>query len=141
MQNLITFSFPDVVEKSNYTCGEKVEVNILANCDSVRVTTPSGENVYLSTDYATDTFTLTEVGEYTLTLNMASTARTISIYSTMSEEESSPEQSITALSIQGDATNDGYDGTYDPSVLLFIILAVLFLADWGFYCYEKYQLR
>ncbi len=141
MQNLVTFSFPDIVEKSIYTCGEEVEVNILANCDSIRVTTPSGENIYLNTEYATDTFTLTEVGEYKLTLNMASTAREINLYSVMSEEESNPTQTVTALSIQGNATDDGYDGTYDPSVLLFIVLAILFLADWGFYCYEKYQLR
>ena len=141
MKNLITFSFPDVVEKSLYTCGEEVEVNILSNCDSVRVTAPSGKSVYLNTDYSTDTFTLTEAGAYKLTLNVANTAREISIYSAMSEEESNPEQNILALEIQGEATNDGYDGIYDPTVLLFILLAVLFLADWGFYCYEKYQLR
>ena len=141
MQNLIDYSFPDIVEKSTFHCGEEVEVNILANCDSMYITTPTGEHIYLSTDYATDTFVPTEVGEYKLTLNMASTAREIRLYATMTEEESNPEQTVSALSIQGTATNNGYDGTYDPTVLLFILLAVLFLADWGFYCYEKYQLR
>ena len=33
------------------------------------------------------------------------------------------------------------DGEYDPLVLLFVLLAVVFSADWMVYCYEKYQLR
>ena len=39
------------------------------------------------------------------------------------------------------ATDDGFDGKFDPIWVIFIALAVVFLADWMVYCYEKYQLR
>ena len=45
------------------------------------------------------------------------------------------------FSLQGEKENNGFDGEYDPMMILFIALVVLFIADWGVYCYEKYQLR
>ena len=141
MKNILKFSFPDIIESSVFTCGEEIKVNVLANCDSIRVESPSGETTYLTTDYATALYTLTESGEYKLILHIANTEREIRFYSIMGEEESNPVQNLSVLSVEGNATNDGYDGTFDPTVILFIFLAVIFFADWGLYCYEKHQLR
>ena len=33
------------------------------------------------------------------------------------------------------------DGIYDKLIVLFVILAVIYMADWMVYCYEQYQLR
>ena len=45
------------------------------------------------------------------------------------------------VSLVGIASEGGFDGIYDPILWLFIALALVFLADWGVYCYEKHQLR
>ena len=43
--------------------------------------------------------------------------------------------------LSGERVDIGTDGEFDPLMLLFACLALLFIADWGVYCYEKYQLR
>ena len=46
-KNLIDYSFPIILEKSNYICGEQVNINVLSNCDSIKVTDPNGDVSYL----------------------------------------------------------------------------------------------
>ena len=45
------------------------------------------------------------------------------------------------FSLSGEREDVKIDGKYDPATLLFVIFVLLFIADWGVYCYEKYQLR
>ncbi len=141
MRNLINFSFPDMVDKVNYECGELATVNMIANCDSVRVESPSGNINYLNTTAATDTIPMDEVGVYTITMTVSGTSRTFYIWSSLNEAERVPTQTAEGIALQGQATDDGFDGEYDPLTVMFIVLAVIFLADWMVYCYEKYQLR
>jgi len=141
MRNLVGFSFPDMIEKTDYTCGESAPINIIANCDSVRVESPSGEISYLKTDVAVDDIILTEVGEYSVTMTVSGSPRSFRIWSSMDPEECDPTVSVESVRLQGVATHGGFAGKYDPLHILFITLAVLFLADWMVYCYEKYQLR
>ncbi len=141
MRNLINYSFPDMVDKTNYECGELATVNMIANCDSVRVESPSGEINYLNTTAATDTIPMNEVGVYTITMTVAGTSRTFYIWSSLQEGERVPVQTADSISLQGQAVEGGFDGKYDPLTIMFIVLAVIFLADWMVYCYEKYQLR
>ncbi len=141
MRNLVNYSFPDMVERTNYTCGELAQVNVIANCDSIRVVSPSGDINYLNTEAATDNIHLTEVGVYTITMTVSGTAREFYIWSALNEAERVPTQSGDAIALQGTPSDQGTDGKFDPITILFILLAVLFLADWMVYCYEKYQLR
>ncbi|MBR5798058.1 MAG: VWA domain-containing protein [Clostridia bacterium] len=141
MDNLMTFSFPDVIEEVNYYAGDEAAVNVIANCNSIRVQSPLGKVTYLNTDLATATFPLSEVGTYTITVTVSNIPSEFYVYSAMPEEERLPESSAQSIGLQGEAMADGFDGTYDPLTLLFICLALLFLADWMVYCYEKYQLR
>ncbi len=141
MRNLINYSFPDMVDKVNYECGELATVNMIANCDSVRVESPSGEINYLNTSAATDTIAMNEVGVYTITMTVSGTSRTFYIWSSLNEQERVPAQTADSIVLQGQATEGGFDGKYDPLTVMFIVLAVIFLADWMVYCYEKYQLR
>jgi hypothetical protein len=55
--------------------------------------------------------------------------------------ESNPGGEIESFSLVGEAGNEKSDGIFDPIVIIFIILALTFTADWMVYCYEKYQLR
>ncbi len=141
MRNLINYSFPDMVDKTNYECGELATVNMIANCDSVRVESPSGDINYLNASAATDTIAMNEVGVYTITMTVSGTSRTFYIWSSLNEAERVPTQTADSIVLQGQATEGGFDGKYDPLTVMFIVLAVIFLADWMVYCYEKYQLR
>ena len=141
LDHLMTFSFPDVMEKVNYYAGEEAEVNVIANCQSIRVDSPLGEVTYLSTDVATATFPLSQVGTYTITVTVSGIPSRFYLYSALPESERAPAPVSPGIGLQGVATEGGFDGTYDPLMILFISLALLFLADWMVYCYEKYQLR
>jgi hypothetical protein len=139
--NLLEFSFPDMIEASAYTCGESVTVNVIPNTESIRVDTPSGDVQYLKTDGASDSFRLTEVGIYTVNMTVSGSAREFYIWSAMKEAECDPTVTYDAVALQGEATDGGFDGKFDPLWIIFISLLVIFLADWMVYCYEKYQLR
>ena len=118
-----------------------MEVNVISNCDSIKLQSPSGEISYLDTSGAVAKQKLNEVGVYTLTLTVAGTPREFSIYAAMPESERAPVAAAEDLSLQGDAVQGGFDGIYDNLLIFFIILVLLIAADWVVYCYEKYQLR
>ena len=139
--NLLEFSFPDMIESSAYTCGESAVVNVIPNTESIRVDTPSGDVQYLKTDGASDSFRLTEAGMYRVSITVAGSVRQFSIWSAMNQGECDPVLTHDSISLQGEATDGGFDGKFDPIWIIFIALAVVFLADWMVYCYEKYQLR
>lgn len=140
MRNLVAYSFPDVVESTNYTCGDTVVINPVANCSSIRVDSPMGKVSYLDMS-GECLLLLTEAGTYRITMTVGDSERALSIYSAMPESESDMAAEGDSFSLFGTAFNKGYDGTYDPIVLLFVLLMLIIMADWGVYCYEKHQLR
>ncbi len=141
LENFMEFSFPSVLEKTTYSAGDSVDVNIVANCDSVRVESPSGIINYLSTDTAVSSFSASEVGTYNITVNVSNVPFRYNIYSAVPLAESDPNQTSESIALVGTAQDIGFDGTFDPLMILFICLAVVFIVDWVVYCYEKYQLR
>lgn len=140
-RNLIKYSFPDMIDSTTYECGESATINVIANCESIRVESPSGEVSYLKTDGATDDIHLSEVGVYTVNMTVSGSSREFYIWSAMTPGECDPTVTEASVALQGTASEGGFDGKFDPLTILFIALAVIFLADWMVYCYEKYQLR
>ncbi len=145
VSNLLGYTFPQVIDEANYFCGDVVDINVLANTQSIKVVTPSGEEEYLSTEAATAKYTLAEVGLYSVKIRVGSgnnvSERTVYMYSEMPYSESATVSEANSFSIVGTAVAGGRDGIYDNLLALFIILAVIFVADWMVYCYEQYQLR
>ncbi|MGM9642878.1 MAG: hypothetical protein ACI3XI_06685, partial [Eubacteriales bacterium] len=141
MDNLMTFSFPDVVENTDLYAGDSADINVIANCESIRVDSPLGNVTYLSTDRATASLALAEVGTYTVTVTVSGIPRVYYIHSALPEAERDPAPEAASIALVGQAEDEGFDGTYDPLIPLFIFLVLLFLCDWLVYCYEKYQLR
>ena len=139
--NLIEYSFPSVIDTANLTAGEDAVVNIVANSSDMQAFAPSGEEVYLESDGAVATLSLDEVGTYTVKMTIAGQESTYRIYSGAHPSESQPTVKESSIEITGEPSDDRRDGEFDPLTILFIALAVLFIADWGVYCYEKYQLR
>ncbi len=141
IRNLVSFSFPDMVDKTTFEVGDVADINVIANCDSIRVESPSGEVSYLNTDGASDAIHLTEAGIYTVNMTVAGSSRQFCLFSAMNEAERAPVVTHDYVGFTGEASQDGFDGEFDPLMILFIALAVVFIADWMVYCYEKYQLR
>ena len=141
VRNLAEYSFPAVLEQTNYVCGDTVQINVLANTESIRVDSPTGKVQYLGVQSAVASFVPTEAGVHTVTMTVAGSQRTFCILAAIPEAERNPVVAEKQLNLAGQATVGGFDGTYDALILMFIMLALLFAADWVVYCYEKYQLR
>ena len=141
ISNLLKYSCPNVIEGSNYVSGEDLRINITANINSVKVVSPDGEENYIDTSTDVGVMTLDRVGTYRVKVMASDGERVYDVYASAPESESNITAVGTDFSITGSRTYDKTDGQYDPLVLLFILLAVVFCADWVVYCYEKYQLR
>lgn len=139
--NLLSYSCPSVVEEAGYSCGEDAEVNITAQIKNVKATSPSGKELYIDTSRDVGAFRLDEVGTYTVDLTYSGVDTTYKLYSSAPVAESDPTSELESFSLSGEREYEKSDGTFDPIVIILIILALTFTADWMVYCYEKYQLR
>ena len=141
LENLLAYSFPDVVDKGSYTVGEEAIINILSNAEGYRAKAPSGKDVFIDDSSSTAAILLDEVGTYTVFATVSGKEVPYKIFSGSDPEESRPAADGGGFVLSGERTFDSVDGEFDPITVLFVCLAVLFIADWGVYCYEKYQLR
>ena len=141
MRNLLAYSFPNVVEKVNYICGETLEINVPANCTDIKVETPMGNTEYPVSGIAANEMILNEPGVYTVTLTVGETLRKYRVCCEMPAAESNALMSEREFSLQGEAGEGGRDGIYDDLMIFMILLALLITVDWMVYCYDKYQLR
>lgn len=141
VNNLLGYTFPSIVDISTYYCGDVLSVNVIPNCESVRVDTPLGNVAYIETGSDVVEYTLTETGVYTVTLMVGDVARQAYIFCNLPKSERFTNSNETSFIISGTAADEQRDGVYNDLIILFVILAVLFIADWMVYCYEQYQLR
>jgi hypothetical protein len=141
MKNLITYSFPNVIEKVNYTCGDTLEINVPSNCTDIKVETPMGNTEYPVSGIAANELILDEPGVYTITLTVGETLRKYRVYCEMPAGESDALTSEHDFSLQGEAGEGGRDGVYDDLIIFMAFLAIFITVDWMVYCYDKYQLR
>ena len=141
-KNLLDFSFPTIIEKTYYNCGENAQINVVSGCESIRVESPSGNISHVSTSEAVGDVFLDEVGTYNIKVTTKDGLNNYRIYSSLSQDEQNPSVTIDEkISLGGEAEKEGIDGFYDKLIVFFICLAVIFVADWMVYCYDKYQLR
>ena len=139
--SLLTYSCPDVLDKTGYESGEDVNINITANVINVKAVSPGGEEIYVDTSTDMGTLRLDRVGTYVIKVLTSDGDREYKLYSGAPIEESTPTSTEASFSLVGEQEFLKTDGEYDPLVILFVCLAVIFMADWMVYCYEKYQLR
>ena len=139
--NLLEYSFPDVIDYASYTVGDEALINVIHNATGYKAKSPSGKDVYIDTTSSVAPISLDEVGTYTVTVTIAGAEVSYDIYAAAHPDESKPVGEESDFSLSGEKTYKKIDGEFDPTVILFICLAILFIADWGVYCYDKYQLR
>lgn len=141
VENLLEYSCPALIDGSSFVCGEDLKINISANIDSVKVDSPNGEEKYVDTSTDVGVVPLDRVGTYTVRVTSSGVEKVYKVYSSAPASEGDPTSVGGDFSLSGTQTYEKTDGQFDPLVILFIILAVVFCADWVVYCYEKYQLR
>ncbi len=141
VRNLLNYTFPAIVEKTSFYCGEMVPINVLANCKSIRIDTPSGDIAYLDVGSDLAEYSLTEVGTYKITQMLEDVPHTVYVYGNLPKSERVSTENGGEFVVEGEPSNERPAGIYDDLLVLFIILAVLFIADWVVYSYEQYQLR
>ena len=145
IQNLLSYSFPELVDKVNYECGEKLQVNVPANANEIKIVSPTGKVEYPTSGAAASEFVLNEPGTYKISVTFGdgadSLVREHLLSATLTSGESLGETTYTSFALQGKAGEGGLDAIYDDVIVLVILLAVIFSADWMVYCYDKYQLR
>ncbi len=139
--NLLAYSCPDVLDKTGYTAGEDVGINITANVTNVKGISPDGEEIYVDAKTDLGVLHLDKVGTYTVRVSTRNTTEEYRLYSGAPEEESDPAPEGVSFSLSGEQEFLKTDGEYDPIVIIFVLLALAVCADWMVYCYEKYQLR
>ncbi len=139
--NLLDYSFPSVIDKTSYFVGESAIINTVANSESIKVTTPLGNTKYLDTTQTLNELNIDEVGTYVVNVISGGMQNEYRIYSEIGFDERAPNMVEEVYSIYGTPTNDRIDGEYDPLIIIFILIAVIFAADWMVYMYEKRQLR
>ncbi len=141
VRNLLGYIFPSIVSQSSYQCGESASINVLTNCDSIRIDTPSGNIVYLDAGTDITEYTLSEVGTYKITELVDEVPHVVYIYGNLAKEERVSTSKESTFAVEGTPSDDRRDGRYDDLLILFIILAAIFLADWVVYSYEQHKLR
>lgn len=141
-KNLLDFTFPSVVEKTLYDCGEVIDLNVLSNCRSIRIETPNGKTDQADTTSVVSEYELSEAGLYEITVAMADNSITVyHIFATLPESESNPSVAEEKIEISGEPAKGHRNGRFDRLWILFLIIGVLCAADWVVYCYDQYQLR
>ena len=139
--SLLAYSCPDVLDKTSYSSGEDVNINITANVINVKAFSPRGEEIYVDSSTDIGVLHLDRVGTYTVRVTTHDAVKEYKLYSAAPVEESAPTSEKSTYSLIGEQEYVKTDGEYDPLVILFVCLALVFCADWMVYCYEKYQLR
>lgn len=141
IENLLDYSFPTILDKTNYVCGDVLSVNVLGQCKNLSIITPSNKKTFMDISSITSEYYLTEIGTYEIIMDLGSEQKVFYAYSSLASSESHMEDySNQLLSIEGEQTAHYGDGFYENLMILLIVLAVIYLADWMVYCYEQHQL-
>lgn len=144
-RNLLTYSFPVIIDETSFICGDTVNINVLSNCKSIRIDSPKGNISYLDVSKEVTNFQVNESGTYKISLKLGegenADMKEMYIFASLPDEEIVSSITEEKLVLQGEISNNYSDGIYDKLVILFIVLIVIYMIDWMVYCYEQYQLR
>lgn len=139
--NMMNFSLPAFCEQDSFMCGDEIKLNVLSNLTEIRVNTPSNKSTYLSLEESIATYKLNELGTYTIQANINNQRKTYQVFSSFNIGEQNPIVEIDSLELFGEKEDVSYDSSYDIQWILFIVLIVLCLLEWGVYVYEQRKVR
>ncbi len=137
-QNLIKYSIPDFLEKSNYSINETLNVNVLPFTKSIRVNMPNNMSKLLDISTNIASLALTEIGTYKIVANVNGADKDFYIFVQSDLNESKTNEVIDSISLEGKSNNKNYDEKYDGLLMLIAFALFVFLFDWGVYIYEQH---
>ncbi len=143
MQNLIDYSAADIVEKTDYSIGESVDVYLLPRADLVYLKNPDESVTTLSTDSAKNLIIPDKIGIYTVVETIGESGEYADFYVHIPTDELD-QQTGKAISlslaedIDGDAEDGENEAIYEIWFWLALLLLLMILAEWGVYSYEQY---
>lgn len=142
VNHLLNYSFPAVIEQTFFYCGETLQVNIVSGFTGVRIQTPLGEYVYPDVSTSISEYQLTEAGVYDIYLvnSDGQEEDPLHVFAAMPIAERALAAEDTGF-VMTEPEGEKPAGIIDNLLIIFIILAVISVADYGVYCYEQYQLR
>ena len=140
--HLLNYSFPNIIDETMYYSGEIMNINVISGCESVIIKSANGRYSYLNTVSDVVEYELAEVGIYEITAVMKGRPdRVCYVHVAVPEEERTPFSEDEYIMLLGTQRYYKSDGIYDTLLIIFILLAIIAIADYGVYCYEQYQLR
>ena len=140
--NLLNYSFPGVLENTSYVAGSEVVINTVDKPDSIKVVSPLGNEKYLDVEKTKNSIVVDEVGTYRVFSGTGENQTEHMMYVTTPTGESDPRNAgAGTFNINGDPVKSTRKGTYNPLIIIFIALIIIFAADWMVFMYEKRQLR
>lgn len=137
---LLDYSFPTAINTNSSVAGNEFSYNVISGTKNIKLYSPSNTSSYLDISNSTGTVILSEVGTYIFEINQDNNvSKRISVYNSFPQSELEVSENL-SLSIEGEQTNN-YRNSYISLVYaLFVIVLLLFVADWMVYCYEQHQL-
>ena len=137
MRNFLNYSNPLPLENLFYKVGEDINVNIVNDCSSVKVTSPSNNISYLETNFSQTSFSLDEVGTYQFDFLINNEIKTYKIYVEFDSEEGKIFDNQTSIDLINNSNNLKFDGILDNLFIVILLAAILFSIDWMWYSYEQ----
>lgn len=139
--NMVKFSIPSLCDQSEFKCGDDLILNVLPNCESIRVNTPDGFSTFLTLTEDIATFHLNQIGVHSIESIINGVKRMYYIYVSFPAEEENPVNEIEGIGLTGEKKNLSFDSTYDIQWLLLILLLIISLIEWEVYLYEQRRIR
>ena len=137
MRNFLNYSNPSPLENLFYKVGEDINVNIVNDCSSVKVISPSNNISYLETNFSQTSFSLDEVGTYQFDFLINNEIKTYKIYVEFDSEEGKIFDNQTSIDLINNSNNLKFDGILDNLFIVILLAAILFSIDWMWYSYEQ----
>ena len=105
MRNLLEYSFPDVVDQTNYIAGDEAIINILPNAEHLKAISPSGREIFVDTEGTTTSIVLDEIGTYIVRMTLAGVENNYKLFVGADPVESKPSIQEEAFIVTGEKGN------------------------------------
>lgn len=139
--NMIQYSIPSICNQNSFVCGDELILNVLPQCDSIRINSPSNKPTFLSLESDTTSYKLDEIGTYEIVANINGQEKLFKIYVSFPKDEQNPINELESIEIIGNKNVVAYNSSYDIQWLLFVLVMILAILEWEVYIYEQRNIR
>lgn len=138
MKNFVEYCVPNIINNYAYECGENLAINVIPQCESIEIISPSNRVSYIENDgegYAY--YTLNELGTYEITVKTSEKEIKERVFVSFPLSESNPHINEDKISLQGVKAESGRYGTQDITFIFLILGLILLLIDYLIFALGK----